>query len=248
MAHGSPPSASSGNDTSKCRTSSVIVFIDRERAVDPDLRREFGGTGRAGYEAGGVAALKDKRLVRPSHRRASPGEVAVLGALYGDGLAGWNVLRFYDEVYVAEQGGTRSYTWVKNRLQELGLVKKGCRKGPHRERRERKSAAGMLLHQDGSRHEWVPGRWWDLVVTMHDARSRVYSGFFVKEEGTWSSFRGIRETVEAQGLFDSLYTDRGTHYWHTPKAGGKVDKENPTRRSRWRRRSRRARSRSCCRG
>ena len=85
-----------------------------------------------------------------------------------------------------------------------------------------------MLHQDASTHEWVPGESWDLVVTMDDATGEVLSGFLVEEEGTWSSFRGILETVEALGLFDSLYTDRGSHYFHTPKAGGKVDKGNPT--------------------
>ncbi len=180
----------------------------------------------ARYEAEGPDALRDRRLGR-SARRAPPEEVAAVEALYGAGHRGWNVRHFYVEVYVAE-GGSRSYTWVKNRLQEAGLVRKGRRKGPHRERRERKPAAGMMLHQDASTHEWVPGESWDLVVTMDDATGEVLSGFFVEEEGTWSSFRGVREAVEAMGLFDDLYTDRGSHYWHTPEAGGKVDKDSPT--------------------
>ena len=150
------------------------------------------------------------------------------GAPYRDGCAGWNVLHFYHEVYAGEHGGARSYTWVKSRLQEAGLVRKGRRKGAHRLRRERKPAEGMMLHQDASTHEWAPGQGWDLVVTMDDATSGVYSGFFVEEEGTWSSLRGVAETVKVQGLFDSLYTDRGSHYWHTPEAGGKVDKDKPT--------------------
>ena len=165
----------------------------------------------ARYEAGGLAALKDKRVAGPSPRRASPEEVAALEALYRDGCAGWNVLHFYHEVYAGEQGGARSYTWVKSRLQEAGLVRKGRRKGAHRLRRERKPAEGMMLHQDASTHEWAPGQGWDLVVTMDDATSGVYSGFFVEEEGTWSSLRGVAETVKVQGLFDSLYTDRGSH-------------------------------------
>ncbi len=182
----------------------------------------------ARYEAGGLAALKDKRVAGPSPRRASPEEAAALEALYRDGCAGWNVLHFYHEVYAGEHGGARSYTWVKSRLQEAGLVRKGRRKGAHRLRRERNPAEGMMLHQDASTHEWAPGQGWDLVVTMDDATSGVYSGFFVEEEGTWSSLRGVAETVKVQGLFDSLYTDRGSHYWHTPEAGGKVDKDKPT--------------------
>ena len=52
--------------------------------------------------------------------------------------------------------------------------------------------------------------------------------FFCDQEGTHSSLRGVREVIERQGLFCSLYTDRGSHYWHTPEAGGKGDKANPT--------------------
>ncbi len=86
----------------------------------------------------------------------------------------------------------------------------------------------MMLHQDSSTHEWVPGRWWDLIVTLDDDDGELYSAFFVAEEGTLSSFRGLYEVIAAKGLFCSLYTDRGSHYWHTPDAGGKVDKDNPT--------------------
>ncbi|MDE2794675.1 MAG: helix-turn-helix domain-containing protein [Gemmatimonadota bacterium] len=141
------------------------------------------------YEAEGPAALRDRR-VGCSARRAPPEEVAAVEALYRAGHRDWNVRHFYDGVYVPAGGGMRSYTWVKNRLQEAGLVKKGRRKGPHRERRDRKPAAGQMLHQDASTHAWVPGESWDLVVTMDDATGEVLSGFFVEEEGTWSSFRG----------------------------------------------------------
>jgi len=86
----------------------------------------------------------------------------------------------------------------------------------------------MMIHQDGSTHEWVAGHRWDLIVTMDDATSEHYSMFFTDEEGTASSFRGVQEIIAAHGLFSSFYSDRGSHYWHTPEAGGKVDKENPT--------------------
>ena len=86
----------------------------------------------------------------------------------------------------------------------------------------------MMLHQDGSSHAWVPARWWDLIVTMDDATSEIYSAFFVAEEGTMSSFQGVSEAIRAKGLFCSLYADRASHYWNTPEAGGKVDKDTPT--------------------
>jgi hypothetical protein len=86
----------------------------------------------------------------------------------------------------------------------------------------------MMLHPDGSTHEWVPGCQWDLIVTLDDATTELYSAFFVEEEGTLSSLRGLREVIGTKGRFSSLYTDRGSHYWHTDAAGGKVDKSRPT--------------------
>ena len=87
----------------------------------------------------------------------------------------------------------------------------------------------MMVHQDGSRHEWLPGQpALDLIVTMDDATSEIYSAFFVDEEGTMSSLRALFEVIGERGLFCSLYADRASHYWHTPDAGGKVDKDNPT--------------------
>ena len=87
----------------------------------------------------------------------------------------------------------------------------------------------MMLHQDGSRHAWVAGLpALDLVVTMDDATSEIYSAFLVAEEGTASSFRALADVFGAHGLPSSLYTDRGSHYFHTPKAGQKVDKDRPT--------------------
>jgi hypothetical protein len=88
---------------------------------------------------------------------------------------------------------------------------------------------GMMLHQDASKHVWIEGLGaLDLVVTMDDATSETYSIFLVDEEGTMSSFAGLIETIAAKGLFCSFYTDRGSHYFLTPEAGGKVDRTQPT--------------------
>jgi hypothetical protein len=93
---------------------------------------------------------------------------------------------------------------------------------------------GMMLHQslprtgsgDASTHAWLPGAGGkhDLVVTMEDATSALYSAFLVDEEGTASSLRGVREVVAKHGLFCSLYTDRGSHYFASAAAGNRVSK------------------------
>jgi hypothetical protein len=87
----------------------------------------------------------------------------------------------------------------------------------------------MLLHQDGSRHVWIEGlSAMDLIVTMDDATSEVYSMLLVEEEGTASTFQALREVIGERGLFCALYTDRGSHYFYTPKAGEKASKTQQT--------------------
>lgn len=179
------------------------------------------------YEAEGIEGLEDRRLGRASARAVPVDEALRMVTLYESRYTGWTVKHFYER-WQAEHGGTRSYTWTKNRLHAAGRVPRAPRRGAHRKKRPRKPWPGMMLHQDGSTHEWVPGCQWDLIVTMDDATNELYSAFFVKEEGTMSSFQGLREVIEAQGLFSSLYTDRGSHYWHTEKAGGKVDRNRLT--------------------
>lgn len=178
------------------------------------------------YEEDGLEGLADKRLTQVSHRRAPVDEVMRLTERYHRYHEGWNVKHYY--AWYRRDGGQRSYTWVKGRLQQAGWVKKDKGRGKHRKRRLPAPCPGMMLHQDGSRHQWVPGAYWDLIVTMDDATNEHYSMFFVDEEGTASSFQGILEVIEARGLFCSLYTDRGSHYWYTAQAGGKVDKRELT--------------------
>lgn len=179
----------------------------------------------ARYDEEGAAGLQDKRLTRASCRRAPVDEVLEVTRQY-ESYRGWSVRHFYGKYREAQ--GRRSYTWVKNSLQGQGMVSKVTKRGVHRKRRERAPLAGMMLHQDGSRHEWVPGKRWDLIVTMDDATNEHYSMFFVNEEGTASSLRGVREVIVQKGLFSSLYTDRGSHYWLTPEEGGKVSKTQLT--------------------
>jgi transposase len=179
------------------------------------------------YEAEGAAGLEDRRLGRASARAVPVDEALRMVTLYETRYTGWTVKHFHERWH-AEHGGTRSYTWTKKRLQAAGQVVRAPRRGAHRKKRPRKPFPGMMLHQDGSPHEWVPGCQWDLIVTMDDATSELYSAFFVEEEGTMSSFQGLREVIETQGLFSSLYTDRGSHYWYTEAARGKVDKSRLT--------------------
>jgi transposase len=181
----------------------------------------------ARYEAEGAEGLQDRRFGRASARAVPVDEALRMVTLYETQYTGWTVKHFHEHWH-AEHGGTRSYTWTKQTLQAAGQITRAPRRGAHRKKRPRKPLPGMLLHQDGSTHEWVPGCQWDLIVTMDDATSELYSAFFVEEEGTMSSFRGLQDVIEAQGLFSSLYTDRGSHDWYTEETGGQVDKTRLT--------------------
>ena len=180
------------------------------------------------FEEEGLEGLRDRRIGKPSLRRVPAEEAERMLALYGCTYRGWNVKHFHDHLrrHHAFRWG---YTWTKAQLHAAGLVERAGRRGAHRRKRERKPCAGMMLHQDASRFGWLAG--WpplDLVVTMDDATSAIYSAFLVEEEGTVSTFRGLLEVFTAHGLPASLYTDRGSHYFLTPKAGEAVDKERLT--------------------
>ena len=181
------------------------------------------------FEEDGEAGLRDRRLGKPSPKRVPAVEARRVERLYRDRYAGFTVKHFHEHL-VKDHGFDWSYSWTKAFLHGRGLVRPAPRRGAHRRKRPRRPMAGMMLHQDGSRHRWVPGlaEDLDLIVTLDDATGTIYSGFLVEEEGTMSSFRAFGEVVCAHGLPCSSYTDRASHYFHTPVAGGKVDKSRPT--------------------
>ena len=180
------------------------------------------------YEEEGLDGLVDKRLGQVSARRAPVDEVVRTEALYRERYDGWNVKHFY-RFYRCEHAGTRSDAWVKNALQRAELVAKAPapRAHPH-PGHDAPPEPAPAKAGDGSTHQWVPGQLWDLIITLDDATSGHYSMCFVEQEGTASSLRGMAEVIRTQGLPSSLCTDWGSHYWLTPEAGGKVDRERPT--------------------
>ena len=169
----------------------------------------------ARYKEMGLRGLEDGRSA--SHRRAPAEEVAALERLYTDRYAGWSAPAFF-EAYRHTHGDGRSYTWVRERLQEARLVEPG-RLGPSPlERGLRKPAEGMSVHHRAWIYEWLPGRRSELVAVIDDASSRVFSGLLVEEGTIWSRFRGIRETIVTKGLFDAIYTDFESRHRHSQHA------------------------------
>ena len=176
------------------------------------------------HRASGASGLDDLRLT-PSPRRAPVAEIERMLGLYRDIYRGFTVQHFHEHMG-KRHNYTLGYTVTKLHLQRAGLVHVAPKRSAHRKKRPRRPMVGMMLHQDASTHAWFQGnpRKYDLVVTLDDATGAIYSAFFVDEEGTASSLRGIAEVVAKHGVFCSLYTDRGSHYFETPEAGGKVSK------------------------
>ena len=178
---------------------------------------------RERYEEGGFRGLFDRRRGKPSPKRVPMAVLERVLELYREKYFDFN-LRHFHEKLASEHQIELSYSWVKGVLQGAGLVARGRQRGVHRKRRPRRPLPGMLLHIDGSRHQWFQDeRWYDLIVILDDASSEIYYAQLVEEESTVTVMVGLREVIERKGVFCALYSDRGSHFWLTPKVGGKVD-------------------------
>jgi transposase len=175
------------------------------------------------YEEHGYTGLIDRRRGRVSERQVPLTTVEEVLRLYKEQYFDFNVRHFHEKL-VADHNIKLSYTWVKLALQGAGLVKKGRKRGVHRKRRPRRPLPGMLVHIDGSEHQWFcDHRWYDLLVVMDDATSEIYYAQLVEEESTRTVMTALREVLETKGLFCALYSDRASHFFLTPKAGEAVD-------------------------
>lgn len=180
------------------------------------------------YEEFGYDGLFDQRRGKRSVHRVAMETAERVLALFQEKYFDFSVLHFHEKLR-KEHGIELSYSWVKQALQGAGLVARRSKRGKHRRRRPRRPLPGMLLHIDGSKHRWFQDdRYYDLIVIMDDATSEIYYAQLVEEESTATVMQGLREVIETKGLFCALYSDRGSHFFYTPTAGGKVDKSRPT--------------------
>ena len=183
---------------------------------------------RQRYEDTGYDGLVDRRRGRVSEKRVALATVEEVLRLYQEQYFDFNVRHFHEKL-VAEHDIKLSYTWVKLALQGAGLVKKGRKRGVHRKRRPRRPLPGMMLHIDGSQHQWCCDHgWYDLVVIMDDATSAIYYAQLVEQESTRTVMAGLQQVIEEQGMFCSLYSDRASHFFLTSKAGEAVNHDRLT--------------------
>jgi len=180
-------------------------------------------------EQNGYEGLLDQRTKRPSQKRAPESSRNQVLKLYKEQYWEWNVKHFHEQL--VKYGISYAYTWVKNLLQGAGYVEVRHRKSKHRLRRERKPLVGMMLHIDGSEHEWIPElapQKQSLILIPDDANNDFYYAKLAPEETTRECMVGLYHVVVTRGVFCSLYSDRAGHFFYTPKAGGKVDLANLT--------------------
>jgi transposase len=183
---------------------------------------------RERLEEDGYSGLADRRRGKPSEKRVPLATVEKVLQLFRESYYDLNIRHFHEKLR-EEHGIHLSYTWVQKALQGAGLVGRRKKRGKHRRRRERRPMPGMLLHIDGSKHQWFGDeRWHDLIVILDDATNEIYYAQLVEEESTRSVMEGLREVIVKKGLFCALYSDRGSHFFVTPKAGEKVDKHRLT--------------------
>ena len=176
----------------------------------------------------GYDGLYDHRKKRPSPKRMPVATLEKVLRLYQDKYSDFHIRHFHEKLTEVE-GIQISYTWVRLALQAAGLAKKQKRRGTHRRRRPRRSLPGMLLHIDGSDHAWFQDeRRYDLITVLDDATSEIYYTQLVEQESTRTVMAALREVVEHKGIFCSLYSDRASHFFVTPKAGEKVDPHRRT--------------------
>jgi transposase len=175
------------------------------------------------WEQYGYDGLFDRRRGRPSPQRVPVATVEEVLRLYRERYHDFNVRHFHEKL--REEHDIRlSYTWVKLALQGAGLVKKSPKRGVHRKRRAPRPLPGMMLHLDGSHHQWFQDeRWYDLIEVLDDATNETYYAQLVEEESTRTVMAALQEVIARKGRFCALYSDRASHFFETPKAGGPVD-------------------------
>jgi transposase len=185
---------------------------------------------KARYKRHGYDGLFDRRRRRPSPRQVPMETAQRVLRLYEQQYKGFNVAHFWDQLHDYHDIQL-SYQWVKTALQTAGLVTPRAKHGRHHQRRQRRPLRGMMLYVDGSTHAWIPSlapAQFDLVAVVDDADTDCYYAQLMPQESTPTVLAALREVIEQYGLFCSLYTDRGSHFFHTPKAGGPVDKSRLT--------------------
>jgi hypothetical protein len=174
---------------------------------------------RAGFQKWGADVFVDRRGGGTRRKRIRVETVEEVFRLKRDRYPDFSIKHFHDTI-TEKHGIAISYSWTRYLLQEAGLAEKAKARGKYRRQRERRPMRGMMLHIDGSTHEWIAGLpMRDLIIVLDDADGRLLYARFVEEEGTRSTLEALESVLTRHGRFSELYHDRGSHFGRTSKAG-----------------------------
>jgi transposase len=182
------------------------------------------------FQKFGMDGLVDGRT--RGHRSPSwirPAEVEPLLTLYRTRYAGFNV-RHFCSIARREHGLKWSYSFVRQALQNAGLVKKRRPRGRHFLRRPPRACFGEMLHLDGSRHAWLAlqSERQCLIVVVDDATRRILYAQLSEQETTEAVMAALAAVFQRQGLPQSLYTDRAGWAACTRGSDGRPRSDRPT--------------------
>src|SRR5438067_1001343 len=94
----------------------------------------------------GPEGLRDRRIGKPSSRRAAAAEILRMLGLYEERYSGFTVKHFHEQLQKRHHYKL-GYTVNRLALQGAGLVRPAPRRSAHRKKRPRQPMVGMMLHQ-----------------------------------------------------------------------------------------------------
>lgn len=158
----------------------------------------------------GPAGLAHANRGRASPRRLSPTLRQHVIDLYLGRYRGLNHQHFC-ELLDQREHLRLSVASVRRILKAAGLGSPHTRRPtPHRRRRERMPAEGMLLQLDGSPHRWLgpDGPRWSLLSAVDDATGEPVGALFRDQEDTAGYLLLLRHIVTTRGIPAAIYRDR----------------------------------------
>ena len=170
----------------------------------------------AAYRQEGAAAI-------PHGNRGRPPAHAVAAAVRGRVVdlsrttyAGTNDSHFRD-LLAEREGIVLSLSTVRRFRRAAGEASPRQRRPPaHRQRRERRGQAGMLLQIDGSPHDWLEGRGprLSLLAAIDDATGAIAGAVWREQEDSLGYLALLAEVVTAHGRPEAVYHDRSGIFVH----------------------------------
>ena len=156
------------------------------------------------YRQQGDQGLIHRNRGRESNRKIGVEQRRQILARYQQRYAGYGPT-FASEKLQADGLGLDHEPLRRWLLQE-GLWQRQRRRGPHRQRRERRKRFGELVQMDGSHHAWWGQQQRCLMNMVDDATGRRF-GLLFEQETTEAAMRTLWGWIGRYGVPQALYVD-----------------------------------------